>query len=668
MASLWEQVLGYGHPFSRFRQPSFANMGSRSASYVSLSSSQHGGSLWSPNPSPVVRLSSWPLTAPLDSRARRSCVLLLFALLASCSVGGALMLARKGGSLGGPDQQRGSSRRRQKRGPRVCIIYDAERAEPGLPLALTELLRVLSTSLRADVTALRLDDSTVALPAALTAVDGRLVKWVALPPTQHTYDGSAAAVASYRALEWLRAARPPFDHLVFHASGGGGHYPLLAREQSLALAQTHISVVMLSPRQLVWKRKPGAGASIEELEEDHMQRGVASRADALVAPSVALRFMRQHSWKLPAATAPLDGPEAARAAAAARDEGEDYSDGATDDDTAVDSPPMRLASLLELWRRLPALPKPPPAEQLLRSLQRISDDDSPAAVANRSGDGAGSALDGSDSPLVSVVVVHHERGPLLFQALDSIRRQTVAARHVQAVVVDDGSTSAAALATLERVRRWPEFVSGRWLLLRRPWRYLGAARNEAARHASGKFLYFLDDDNCLKKHALHTLLAAAAATGAHVLTSANEKWKSFQPPPTNDDDPRTERWLPLGDAAAVGIFKNCFGDAASLVRRSTFEQLGGFTEDGGVGHEDWELWARAVLRGYTLRVVPEPLYWYRLGRGSMLAESIGGGVLAQAQRHANHARNIRPYLQRLSGWPEAQDAVRLVQGMYLRGQ
>ena len=118
----------------------------------------------------------------------------------------------------------------------------------------------------------------------------------------------------------------------------------------------------------------------------------------------------------------------------------------------------------------------------------------------------------------------------------------------------------------------------------------------------------------------------------------------------------------------MGVFKNCFGDAASLVRRSTFEQLGGFTEDGGVGHEDWELWARAVLRGYTLRVVPEPLYWYRLGRGSMLAESIGGGVLAQAQRHANHARNIRPYLQRLSGWPEAQDAVRLVQGMYLRGQ
>ena len=202
-------------------------------------------------------------------------------------------------------------------------------------------------------------------------------------------------------------------------------------------------------------------------------------------------------------------------------------------------------------------------------------------------------------------------------------------------------------------------------LLRRPSRYLGAARNEAARHASGLYLYFLDDDNSLKPHALITLLAAAAASAAHVLTSVNEKWASLLPPPEHEE-PSTERWLPLGDAAAVGIFKNCFGDAASLVRRSSFEALGGFTEDGGVGHEDWELWARAVLRGFMLRVVPEPLYWYRIGQpGGMLGESIGGTRLALAQRHANHARNIRPYMQRLAGWAEAQDAVRLVQGMYL---
>jgi hypothetical protein len=40
----------------------------------------------------------------------------------------------------------------------------------------------------------------------------------------------------------------------------------------------------------------------------------------------------------------------------------------------------------------------------------------------------------------------------------------------------------------------------------------------------------------------------------------------------------------------------------SQVSRAAFEELGGFTEDVGVGHEDWELWALAVLRGYVLQV------------------------------------------------------------------
>ena len=31
-----------------------------------------------------------------------------------------------------------------------------------------------------------------------------------------------------------------------------------------------------------------------------------------------------------------------------------------------------------------------------------------------------------------------------------------------------------------------------------------------------------------------------------------------------------------------------------------------------MGHEDWELWARAVLQGYKLQVVPEAPCWYRV--------------------------------------------------------
>ena len=312
------------------------------------------------------------------------------------------------------------------------------------------------------------------------------------------------------------------------------------------------------------------------------------------------------------------------------------------DARAVPSVRIGQQLLMDTWARLPASPR---SEASSSVVSRLPDDDGGA-------------------PLVTVCVVHRERGPLLLQALESVRRQSLDARRVQAVVIDDGSTSEAAIATLDQIASWPELRSGRWKLLRRPWRYLGAARNEAARHADGRFLYFLDDDNCLKRGALATLLHAAHTSGADVLTSPNDKWPSFEPPPGSDVS-TTERWLPLGDAAVVGLFKNCFGDSAALVRRAAFVELGGFTEDGHVGHEDWELWARAVLRGYKLRLVPEALYWYRVAGGGMLGESIGKGRLIKAQRLANHARNLRPYTQHVAGWPDGQDVLRLAQGMHL---
>jgi len=182
---------------------------------------------------------------------------------------------------------------------------------------------------------------------------------------------------------------------------------------------------------------------------------------------------------------------------------------------------------------------------------------------------------------------------------------------------------------------------------------------------TGEFLYFLDDDNALKPHALSTLLRAAVASGAHILTTPNEKWPSLEPPPTADAYD-TELWLPLGGSAALGIVRNCFGDAAALVSRAAFEELGGFTEDVGVGHEDWELWALAVLRGYVLQVVPEALYWYRIGPGrggAMLGDSLGSTARARAQRQANLARSLRPYRAALGSWPEGRAVLQLAQSL-----
>jgi hypothetical protein len=48
-----------------------------------------------------------------------------------------------------------------------------------------------------------------------------------------------------------------------------------------------------------------------------------------------------------------------------------------------------------------------------------------------------------------------------------------------------------------------------------------------------------------------------------------------------------------------------------LIRRKTFESLGGYRELRGAAHEDWELHARLALDGYKTDVLPEYLHFYR---------------------------------------------------------
>lgn len=209
------------------------------------------------------------------------------------------------------------------------------------------------------------------------------------------------------------------------------------------------------------------------------------------------------------------------------------------------------------------------------------------------------------APLVSVCIPHHDRPRHLAQALHSLEQQTF--RDFEVIVVDDGSRSAEAKQYLDGLAA--TFADRGWTLVRQPNRYAAAARNEAARRARGRWLYFLDDDNLAKPHALATLVEVARRTGADVLTCFADQF-SGEDAPGPDTKPETRLTL-LGDAVALGAIANGFGDTHSLVRRAAFTELGGFREEYGVGKEDMELFARAVLAGFTLHHVPEALYWYR---------------------------------------------------------
>jgi hypothetical protein len=214
---------------------------------------------------------------------------------------------------------------------------------------------------------------------------------------------------------------------------------------------------------------------------------------------------------------------------------------------------------------------------------------------------------GPASPQVTVCMAHRNRHEYLRQALTSLEAQTY--KNLEVIVVDDASDHPETLAALLQLE--PRLAQRGWRLLRlRENSFPGAARNYAARAARGEYLLFMDDDNFAKPNEVSVLVEVARRTRADIVACFRDVFQGSGPPDAAGK--ATARWLFLGAAATLGIFDNCFGDTNALVRREKFLDLGGFHERWGIGNEDWEFMAQAVLKGCRLEVVPEALVWYRL--------------------------------------------------------
>ena len=105
-----------------------------------------------------------------------------------------------------------------------------------------------------------------------------------------------------------------------------------------------------------------------------------------------------------------------------------------------------------------------------------------------------------ESPLVSILIPAYNYAHLLPRTLRSVFEQSY--RPIEVIVVDDGSTDATAevLAATSGITA-----------VRQPNRGLSAARNEAIRRASGKYLQFLDADDLLGRRAIARRVALLEA-------------------------------------------------------------------------------------------------------------------------------------------------------------
>ena len=202
------------------------------------------------------------------------------------------------------------------------------------------------------------------------------------------------------------------------------------------------------------------------------------------------------------------------------------------------------------------------------------------------------------TPRISVLMPCFNHGAFIEEAIQSVSDQTLSGAEI--VIVDDGSTDPATIETLRNLR------TPRTTVYRTKNQGLPAARNFAARHATGALFCALDADDRLAPAWFERATAVLDAQPdvafvSHWLeTFGDERWT----------------WTPQSCDLPALLARNTVNGAA-LVRREAFESVGGYDESMRAGCEDWDFWLRLVERGFRGQIIPEVLFHYRRTPTSM---------------------------------------------------
>lgn len=245
------------------------------------------------------------------------------------------------------------------------------------------------------------------------------------------------------------------------------------------------------------------------------------------------------------------------------------------------------------------------------------------------------AVPAATSPTVSVIVPCYNGGQYIAQLLASLAQQTF--RDFEIVIVDDGSTDAAtrqALSQLDPSVR----------VIRQPNMGLSAARNAGIAAARADLVLPLDCDDTIEPPFLAEAVAkmrVAPDDVAMVLCHMRL---------AGAGSGLLERHFNRFDVLFTNPVPSCV-----LLRKSSWQAIGGYDESMRDGYEDWEFCLRLMRHGYRGVTIPQPYLVYRISAGGMLFHQSSGRHAAIWRRiRQKHAAAYRPLaMWRL--WRDSRD-------------
>lgn len=236
---------------------------------------------------------------------------------------------------------------------------------------------------------------------------------------------------------------------------------------------------------------------------------------------------------------------------------------------------------------------------------RMTHIDFPKLAPRESGRPAAAA---SRAPLVSAVIPTYNRKEFIPATVESVLAQTY--RHIECIVVDDGSTDGTGAMLQTRFGN-----DSRFRYIHQQNQERSVARNTGIRQARGELIAFLDSDDVwlpmkIEKQVQYFVENPQAGfvycwcTNWDGVTPAT---LGYLPEPPDSTSRNRFRELCRG---------NFINSPVPVVRRQCFETAGLFSERQAIlCFEDWEMWTR--LSYHTeFGLVPEVLAWHRVHPGN----------------------------------------------------
>ncbi|MBY0479274.1 MAG: glycosyltransferase family 2 protein [Chitinophagaceae bacterium] len=202
-------------------------------------------------------------------------------------------------------------------------------------------------------------------------------------------------------------------------------------------------------------------------------------------------------------------------------------------------------------------------------------------------------------PKVSIIIPCYNQGHFLGDALDSLRKcdQTL----FEVIIVNDGSTDSATIHIFK------ELEKEGYRIIHQTNMGLAAARNAGIKAAIGQYILPLDADNKIRPEYLTEAVSVMDQQTEVAMLYGNAAYFGD----------KSGDWV-VGDFNLQRLMIGNYIDACAVVRKSVFEQLGGYeTTMKLFGLEDWELWLRMSFAGFKFHYVNKVLFDYRVVSTSM---------------------------------------------------